>query len=255
MSKIILNENQKEAIRAHTLACFPNEACGIITVDSFIPMENVSPNPFFSFEIKKEDYNEVADKVVAIYHSHTRIQGEYYDLVKGYDARTPSKKDVQSCLAMGVPFLISATDGETVMDCIQFPQDSSEELFHRPFIFYINDCYTLVKDYLFQKYGIKLGPHHETFDWFNSNKGIVYPFYDAYYEEWGFKEVSEDEIDVGDVVIMSFGGTANHLGVVVEDYKILHHAVNQVPATLSISRLKSYIHRFVRHKEKPCKEQ
>jgi hypothetical protein len=250
MSKIILSESQKTAIKEHTLSCFPKEACGVITVDSYIPLENVSPNPHFSFEIKKEDFNKVAEEAIAIYHSHTRLPGEYYELVKSYDARTPSKKDVQSCNALGIPFFISATDGETVMECIQFPQSPEEELFHRPFIFYINDCYTLVRDYLFQKHGIKLDGHHDTFDWFNDGKGIVYPFYDAYYEEWGFKEISEDELEEGDVVIMSFGGTANHLGIYVGDYNILHHAVNQVPAVMSMSRLKSYIHRYLRHKDK-----
>lgn len=248
---ITLTEIQKDKIKNHTLQCFPLEACGVLTEDDYIELENISPTPHFAFEIRKEDYNNLLKEhnIIAIYHSHTRLEGEYYNLVKSYDARTPSKKDVESCKALGIPFLISATDGEIVMECIEYPQSQDIDLFNREFIFYINDCYTLVRDYLYQKHNIKLGTHHDTFDWFNNGNGIVYPYYDEYYSDWGFHEVREDEIRVSDIVIMSFGGTANHLGIVVEDYNILHHAVNQPPVIMSIARLKSYIHRFIRHKD------
>jgi cell wall-associated NlpC family hydrolase len=103
---------------------------------------------------------------------------------------------------------------------------------------------------LYQKHNIKLDNHHDTFDWYNNGNGIIYPYYDAYFAEWGFYEIREEELEEGDIVIMSFGGTANHLGVYIGDYNILHHAVNQPPAILSMARLKSYIHRFLRHNDK-----
>lgn len=253
---INLTNQQIEKINQHTLEAFPNEACGVITAFDYIPLTNVAQEPISSFEIKKEEYNQIQQEyeILAIFHSHTRVPGMEYHQVRNYDPRTPSPRDVKSSRALGLPFLIAATDGEIVVPCIEYPGDPNADLYNRQFIFYINDCYTLVRDYLFQNYDILLPGHHDTFDWINNGQGIVYPYYDAYFEEWGFKEISEDELEVGDVVIMSFNGPANHLGVYVGDYQVLHHIVNQPPMTYSLSRIKSYIHRYIRHKDKYLKQ-
>jgi cell wall-associated NlpC family hydrolase len=108
-----------------------------------------------------------------------------------------------------------------------------------------------MRDYHYQKYGIQIKPHHDSFDWINKGEGIVYPYYDAYMEDWGFKEISGSEVEEGDVVIMSVRGTANHLGVLVGDNRILHHMVGMFSGTETRARIQSFVHKYVRHKDKP----
>lgn len=249
---ITLNTEQLDKIKTHTLTCYPEECCGVITDIDFFPIKNIAPEPKGAFQMDKDIYNDYVknNNVIGIYHSHIREFGVNYGYISKFDLRTPSPRDVLSQKAMGIPFLIGGTDGETFELPIEYPQDQNTSLHGRPFMFYLNDCFTLMRDYYFQTYGINIKPHHESFDWINKGEGIVYPFYDAFMEEWGFHEIPIEEAEEGDVVIMSVRGTANHMGVLVGDNRILHHMIGQLSGSESRARIQSYVHKYLRHKDK-----
>lgn len=248
---INLTTEQIEAIKEHTLSCYPEEACGCITSTGFIPMKNVAQNKKVSFKMDMLEYRKLTD-VIAIYHSHVREPEVSYFKLEAYDPRTPSLADKTTSDATGKPFLISATDGENVMPCLQYPRDQYAQLFGREFAFYINDCLTLMIDYYLQKYNIVIKEHDATFDWYND---LEQPYYETYYRDWGFYEIPITSAEVGDVVLMSIRGTANHLGVLVEDSQVLHHMVSQPSCLTTLARLESFIYKIIRHKDKPlCSE-
>jgi proteasome lid subunit RPN8/RPN11 len=244
---ITLNTNQLEAIKQHTLSCYPEEACGCITSEDYIPMINVANNKLTSFKMDMLEYRKQKD-VIAIYHSHVRQPELSYFKLEAYDPRTPSLVDITTSKATGIPFLISATDGENVMPCLQYPRDQYASLYGRQFAFYINDCLTLMIDYYLQKYGIVIKEHDASFDWYND---LEQPYYETYYRDWDFYEVQRTEAQVGDVVLMSIRGTANHLGVLVEDNQVLHHMVSQPSCLTSLARLETFLYKIIRHKDKP----
>lgn len=250
---ISLTERQISKIREHTLKEYPNEACGFVTHDDYFPVVNVAIEPRGEFKIDNKVYNSFihTHQVQAIYHSHVREVGINYGMVGMYDLRTPSPRDVASQQALGIPFLIGGTDGITFENPIQYPQDQTVDLYGRDFIFYLNDCFTLIADYYFQHYGIKIKPHHSSFDWINKGEGIVVPYYELFMTEWGFEEISVHELEVGDAIIMNIRGTANHLGVYVGENTILHHMVGSKSGNESRARLNSFIHKYIRHKDKP----
>jgi proteasome lid subunit RPN8/RPN11 len=245
---ITLSEKQKEKIDEWTLKCFPEEACGCITIDDFIPFENVALNRKASFKIDQMAYRQIKDDVIAIYHSHIREKDVDYQRLEMYDARTPSLADVTSCNALGKPYLIAVSDGEGVSPCLEYPRNKDAQLHGREFAFYVNDCLTLMIDYYYQKYGIIIQEHDTKWDWHNN---LNEPYYEEHYRDWGFYEVQRNEVEVGDVLLMSIRGTANHLGVVIEENKILHHMVSQPSSEMSLAKLESFIYKFIRHKDKP----
>jgi cell wall-associated NlpC family hydrolase len=247
-----------ELIENEALTRFPHEMVGVLTENAgFIPMNNLAPNSTHRFEIDILEYRKLdkLHKVTGLVHSHTRQKDVDYGPAAELDSRTPSAMDVKTQKALGVPFYIVATNGEQVMEPICYPRDRNASLYQRPFIFFINDCYTLVSDYYWQNYQIKLMDHAPEFDWWNGGRGgVTIPYYNQYLEEAGFYRIDEYELEVGDIVIMGMGSKdGNHLGVFVEDYHILQHVMNHPSGIIPISKWKSYIQGYARHKDKPKK--
>lgn len=251
-----ISDSDLEKIEKAALASFPHEMVGVLTEKmGFIQLQNLASSSTHRFEIDILEYRKLdrVYKVTGLVHSHTRQKNVDYGPAAELDSRTPSHLDVKSQKSLGIPFYIVATDGEFVMEPICYPRDKNTPLYGRPFIFYINDCYTLVADYYYQNYGIELMEHAPEFDWWNDGKGgVTTPFYTQYLEEAGFYKIDEYELEVGDIIIMGMGKQdGNHLGVFVEDYKILHHIMNHPSSSLPISKWKSYIQGYARHKDKP----
>lgn len=252
----MIDDIELEKIERATLSSYPHEMVGVLTEKmGFVQLPNIATSSTHRFEIDILEYRKIdkAFNVIGLVHSHTRQPNVDYGPASELDSRTPSNLDVKSQKKLGIPFYIVATDGQFVMEPICYPRDKNQSLYGRPFIFYINDCYTLVADYYYQKYGIELMEHADEFDWWNSGKGgVTTPFYTKYLEDAGFHYIDEYELEIGDIIIMGMGHKdGNHLGVFVEDYKILQHIMNHPSGDLPISKWKSYIQGYARHKDKP----
>lgn len=214
---IILTPHQTNLIKAHTLACYPNEMVGVVTLDSFIPLENKSTNPEKSFSIDPLVYVKVVDRTIAIVHSHCRNPRtrEFYDL------RTPSLADITNQKKSNKPWLIVGTEGEIVTPPIQFPREPNDNYVGRQFIWYVDDCYTLVQDYYRYSLNIILPDKASSFDW-SKQENLSHSF-TKYISDYGFTDIRKiEDIRKGDLLLLDRPGIeSSHLGI-YEDGYVLH---------------------------------
>lgn len=203
-----LNINQIEAIRVHTLACYPEEMCGGVTKDSFIPFTNSSEDKLNSFAITALELLQ-AGELIAIVHSHCRDR----KIPEVFDTRTPSLADVLGQKASGLPWLIVCSEGETVTRALEFPRDSSSNYLGRPFIWFVNDCYSLVQDYYKHELGILLPDHKANVDFCDLN--ISGYLFEDFIVEYGFEECYNGvNLGNGNLLVLDYGGKIqNHLGI------------------------------------------
>lgn len=222
--KIILNKKQKKAIEKHTLACYPEEMCGFLTADDFIPIENTAEDKEHSFKIDAIEFAKHNADIIAIVHSHTRPlkQAELFDL------RAPSYQDYLNQKLTNLPWLIVGCESITVTDPIQFPRIRSNVYVGRPFQWFLNDCYNLVQDFYFFELGIELPESKISHDFLDLRvkNNIFDSAIDNYrFESYGFKEIDINNIQENDLLIIDQGGyKANHLGIYTQG-KILHQAM------------------------------
>lgn len=211
---IELNAIQTDKIKAATLAAFPREMCGVLTDDDFIQIDNIHNEPEHSFTMHSLQWGEAVDQAVAVVHSH--VKKPEHQL--GIDTRTPSGKDVKYQKLSGLPWLIVATEGQNVTPPVQIPREPSAKYEGREFIWYINDCFTLVIDYY--KFQLDIDLPENVFDAFNDDISQVIA---EYAEQHGFYDVMNiDEIQNGDILVLnSLGLQENHLGVYL-DGMVLH---------------------------------
>ena len=214
--KIELTALQRQKIEDHTFKCYPEEMCGFLTQDDFIPVENCAENKQNSFRISALDYAKHHEKITAIVHSHTR-ERRAADL---FDLRTPSYADYINQKETNLPWLIVGCEGFTVSDPIQFPRIPNNQYIGRRFQWFICDCYNLVQDFYRFELNIilpeqRIGTDYKELRHLND---IFLP----YYEEYGFREIPFDEITEGDLVLLNHGiHTNNHLGIYTKG-QILH---------------------------------
>jgi proteasome lid subunit RPN8/RPN11 len=206
--KIILTELQKAKIEKHTLECYPNEMCGILTIDDFIPLENIHSNPLNSFKIKNKDFIKYLTVVTAIIHSHTRELNKPELL----DLRTPSYKDMQQQKLTNLPWLIVSCESITVTEPLQFPRIPNNEYVGRRFQWFIYDCYTLIQDWYRFELNIILDDHTITEDY--QDLRHLNDLFEPYIESYGFKEVPFRDLKDHDLILLDNSGfKSNHLGV------------------------------------------
>lgn len=199
---------------------YPNEACGfILEDDELIFCMNEAAAPEKAFKINPADYVSYAGKIKYVFHSHC------VDPRKGknLDPRTPSIADMEGQKLTGIPWLIFATEGWVVSDPLELPRVANASYLERPFIWFINDCYTLVQDYYKFELGIELKPYilHDYTEIRKTDK-----IFDEFIEEFGFEEIKNlDNLQNGDLFIIDNSGfTENHLAVYHDGY-LLHQGL------------------------------
>ena len=220
---ILLTAEQKAKIKTHTLACYPEEACGIITGNDFIPLKNNSATPTESFKIVSEDIVKYIGTIKAIVHSHCYTK----DRPSIFDIRTPSLRDMEEQKISDIPWLIVGTEGINVLDPLEIPRIPSKNLLGRPFIWFINDCYTLVQDYYKYYLNIELPPAKITSDYRDLRH--YNKTFEPYIAEYGFSEIKGiDDMRNGDIILLDNGiASQNHLGVYHEGNIFSQEAVSQ----------------------------
>lgn len=204
----------------YILSNYPEESCGFILKDERIVFcKNISENPTVNFKIDPLNYLEYAGKIQFIFHSHCIDPKK----PKFLDARTPSVKDMEGQKLTDIPWLIYATEGWTVTDPVEIPRKPNSEYLDRPFIWFINDCYTLVQDYYKFELGIDLKEYilHDYTQVRKSDK-----VFDEFIEDYGFYQLYNlDDLRNGDLFILDNSGyTENHLGI-YHNGMILHQGL------------------------------
>lgn len=232
-------------IRQYILDEYPNEICGVICSDcEFIPVTNISTTPESAFIMNPIELLNIQKEhnIQAIVHSHS-----YSDTKSPlFDTHpcTPSHKDYINQQTTKYEWRIYATEGENVTPPVIFPQSRDTELLDRNFIFYINDCYTLVRDFYYQKFNIDLMPHSVEWNW---EEGSIAPCYEIFSTECGFNKVPITELKYGDVIVMSILGDCNHAGIYVGDSMMIHHLVHRKSSEVLVNRMDSFIQFALRY--------
>lgn len=217
------------AIRAHAVAEYPRECCGLVVIDDqegeiYIPCRNAAP-PAKSGRSRRGDYFVLSradqraamsrGEIVAVVHSHPDWPA------------APTQGDLVSCEESALPWHIvrvDGGDGEIVTRDLVTVQPSGYRapLLGREFFHGVLDCYALVRDWFLQERGVVLKDFEREDGWWEGDEGP--DLYLEHFREAGFVPVALADLQVGDCFIMQVRSKrANHAAVYVGNGEILHH--------------------------------
>ena len=215
----------------HASEEYPSESCGLVVDNRYVPVLNIAAHPEHEFLISKKTIRHYTDRIQAVIHSHP--DGSYY----------PSRADMQSQIAMGVPWGIVHVDNAIARrpffwgDGVPVP-----ELLGRPFQHGITDCYSLIRDYFKIEKGIVIDEFAREWEWW------LEPGYDLYknnFESQKFKIVDAADVRVGDCFLAKIKSRViNHAGVYVGSGLILHQLGNRHGFSSDNVSCKTPLHRW-----------
>lgn len=223
---MMFSRDSLEAAKAHAIAAYPHESCGLIVKDRYIPCTNVAADKEKTFQISDAEIVKLLGEgraYDAVIHSHPN--GPAY----------PSKDDMEQQIASGVPWGIVVTNGEDALDPI-FWGDTLPiaPLIGREFRHGVADCYSLVRDAF--RLGKEKMAEQDMPEW--PFDPIVMPevarddewwkgeddLYTAYFEKEGWVPIQREEVRPGDGFLMKVrSDKLNHAGLYVGNNLILHH--------------------------------
>ena len=198
----------------HVISEYPREAVGLVIEDTFIPLPNISSNPFDSFLVEKGTYLTYEGTIEAVIHSHTCV-GTVHE-----DPRTPSKADMMLAQGTGVPQGIAHCEGRNVSDILYFNTKAPAELLGRYYISGVYDCHTIVRDYFIIEHNFSMNLMPRGSDWVEADPLFLV----NNLESQGFERVIKGQEQVGDVLVFAYGTRYySHLGIYLGNDTFIHH--------------------------------
>jgi len=235
-----------EQIRAEALEVFPQEGAWLITKKGCRQVSNIAEDPENFFDISATDIKAATKEgLLAVVHSHTN--GNAY----------PGVMDMQYQINTDVPWGIVVCDGVNSSGITWWGgkgPEQTDDLLDRTFCHGVTDCYSLLRDYYGQVFGITLPMMPRQWKWWDENPNFILEGL----EETGFSRIKDDPRP-GDVWLASIGvrnGALTHCGILLENELTHHHPgtgepVSQRKAVIEpIYRYISLIGMWVRHKER-----
>lgn len=251
-----LNEDYPQAIAAwktYAKSKFPEEACAFIDADGkLMPVDNIHEKPEESFEVSHKDYLK-AGGAVGFLHSHTQVEAQ--DITRQTMIREhPSDIDMKTQMSMGIPWGISTCTGEDASDPIWWGDSLPiRPLVGRPFVWGINDCYSLVRDW-HRLQGIEIPDYPRDIGfWIADEDGPAVSMYDDFFKEAGFERVYREDGPIpGDCFICCIlSNVRNHAGVYIGNGQIVHHTMDRLSKRDPANVWQSKMDFLVRHKDLP----
>lgn len=238
---MMLSAQALEDFKAHTVACYPQEACGLLVNGSFIPTPNSALEPTKTFRIDPLHYVKAAamGTVQAVLHSHPYALTDRHL----YPPEWPSTPDMEAWLANNLPWGICATDGEGITQLVWLDENNPAPLIGREFIHGINDCYSLIRDE-FKTRGITLKNFARGYGWWETGANL----YDDNFTVAGFTTIPMEEATVGDVLLFKVrSAVTNHAAVITDTNEILHHLFHRLSGHDKLSKWTRVINRAIRY--------
>jgi len=233
------NNNILIDLKKHAEGQAPNEMCGFIVDDNFIPYTNKADEPEANFKLSGKDFIDASmrGEIKCVVHSHNNC-----DWVSKADQIEQQKHKIP----FGVVFLKNNKYSNIIFWGDQL---LVQDLIGRPFIHGVYDCYGLVRDYYRTKCGVNMLEHFREMDWWDHKKddkgNIIEPaenvLIDGIKKEDAY-EVSLNDIKEHDLIFFKIKGHfCNHTAVYLGKDLILHHMFDRLSNREPIGRYRRFI--------------
>lgn len=246
----MFDQKLEEKAKKYAMEKYPEEAVCVFLENDCVFLENIAKDRENSFLIDEKELLALGlENIKAVIHSHpTKYEPLLY----------PSAADMQAQISYNVPFGIIACNGERAYD-IEYFGDQAEKapLEGRYFIHGKQDCYSLIRDYYAEKFGIWLMEFPRDWLWWERGTDLYLNFWQT-----GFYEIPFSDLREGDVFLMPYGlyalknNVVNHGGIYLGDETILHHKCSlnpydkgQLSVKESMQRYAKFFKYCLRHKE------
>lgn len=210
----------REDMIAHAEAEAPNESCGLVIGDDYVPCANLSDTPAESFRI--------ADAIVADAWQSGRLGAIIHSHPEGMDC--PSRADMEQQAAADIPWgivVLSKVHGPSVFffgDCLPIAPYEGRVFRHGT-----ADCYALVRDWYRQERQLALPLTPRDPDWWDKGQNVIadtilagsFPGFEAL--------AANAALEHGDVLLFQVGARViNHTGIYMGNGLVLHHLTRRL---------------------------
>jgi proteasome lid subunit RPN8/RPN11 len=187
-------------MKIHAMQCFPEEACGLIVNNEYLPCNNVHSLPLNYFAIDAKDYAKASAKgdIQAIFHSHPNLLNSF------------SSHDIAACKQSELPWVLYCTGAN---QWVEIDPSGKAPYLGRPWQYGIYDCYALMKDFYGREFNIILDDFDrgEEGEWENPE----WQMFEKNVEQQGFIDC-DGPIRKGDMLLMQMQASfPNHAGFIV----------------------------------------
>lgn len=216
----MFDEDVIKDIKDDALRLFPNESCGVVVSGKYIACSNIADDPLNDFKINTKIISKyiTAGTLEAVVHSHPHENFR--------ESSCPSKNDMAGQISSGVPWGIVDTDGIVAGKPFWWGDFILDEpILGIEFQPGINDCYSIIRKWYWQKRNVKLPDFARNDEWWEDGEDM----YVENFEKANFYKISLDEIQNGDVVLGRVRSSKiNHASIYLNNPEdgygtLLHH--------------------------------
>ncbi len=222
-------------LQAHAKEAYPEECVGYVKDGVYVRLDNKHPEPTKHFRIAQSDLYGVNPDVV--WHSHPAT-GQA-------NPHWPSMADLRLFYSTPIRWGIIATDGVEVGPMVIFDDKNPSPLIGREYVWGVQDCYSLIRDW-YKQQGIILKNYPRDLKEFQSGKDL----YGDNFGDAGFIEVGMNDLQVGDVLLMSImSNKINHAALYLGGNEMIHHQINRFSCSDRFDKWERFIVKVVRYEK------
>lgn len=207
----------REAALRHAKQVIPEESCGLVVIrngkDIYVAANNIALDRRNNFEIDPVSYVKAASigEIAGVVHSHP------------FQRPDPSEADKAACEQSQLPWWIvnPSTEEWGYLE----PAGVPVPLFGRPYSHGILDCFSFVRDYYREVYGIIISDYYREEEWWAKGQTL----YLDYFQQEGFVEIPFSDTKEGDAFLLAIDSdTPNHGAIYVGNNQIAHHLYKRI---------------------------
>lgn len=223
------------AAKLHAKREYPKESCGVVINNKYEPCKNISSTPNIDFEIPIQIHSNF-ELIQSVIHSHTKTNW-------------PSKKDMEKQIVSGKPWGIVFVPNGIPLEIFFFgDQVVKPPLLGREFRWGVTDCFSLGRDFYFERFKIRLKEIPRERGCFDNKEDL----FGQYFEEMGFIEIDHPTREGDGMTFVMGTPVPNHCAIMDNSSHIIHQPLNGVSRRALLASWESKvckIHKAYRHKD------